>query len=262
MRLWEGILLLFLLFFLIYIIIEVFYISSVAGLGNPISTTLASIGTTDRADLVMHPEKYVDQNVTIVDNPTAAPYYFEIMGLHAPPLQGIADYQISYSYKDEEGKPHDFSLRVAYPKFYCAKCKITGVVQKVDFCNCQSVDFINFGEQNIVSSVPGYYGPKSPYNIIKNLTKNMTLTEINSVVWKLIDTNSSGGLFQADVDKSIPLNLNYEGKSIKDCEIGPQDTTYTISSLGSLQDFKFYRCAANTTHDFYYLNVTHVTSLD
>jgi hypothetical protein len=214
MRWWEAVLLL--------IVIGFVYLFSTTGfslgsIGSSLSTTFASVGTTNRADLIMHPERYYNQNVTIVDSPTStwsSPYF-----AYVPMNYSIYE-------KDEEGKA--ITLAVAYSHFYCSKCKITGVVEKLTICYCQF-----------------YYCWDRCYKDIKNWTNNGIA----------LNTITLDERYWNESNYATILDSN---QLVEHCDVAPRETT---TELGTPL-FAFSRCKPNSTYSVYYLNVTHVTSLD
>ena len=72
--------------------------------------------------LVLNPEEYVGQTVTLRVSPW--PTW----------LPGDLDIRYRESAEDEEGKPHYIYLK--YERFYCVTCEVTGVVKSTEVCRC------------------------------------------------------------------------------------------------------------------------------
>ncbi len=93
------------------------------------SGCLSNTGTTSVSDVVLNPEKYEGENITLKGHPYS---YYPKFGLSF-------DKNLKYVLKaeDEEGKPHRIYLD--YERFYCDKCEMTGVIKSVTRCFCSCI---------------------------------------------------------------------------------------------------------------------------
>ena len=76
-------------------------------------------------DLIEEPEKYYNKSVAIVAYPTT------LLDTKFYP-----EFRYEIAEKNEEGKL--VSMMVKYDYFYCYKCEITGAVERIKVCECQS----------------------------------------------------------------------------------------------------------------------------
>ena len=96
-------------------------------------TSSTNLGVSNTNDIVLHPEKYYGQNVTV----TAAGMDLNTMVDRDAWLNVVGNYYY-ISVDDKEGKPA--ILRVRYDHLYCDTCKLVGTIKTYQACACQSVN--------------------------------------------------------------------------------------------------------------------------
>jgi hypothetical protein len=109
-------------------LMSIIFVSLIAGCT---SIGESGTGTTNLLSLVEHPEDYYNKSVTVIAFPQR-----DYKTGYDP------EYNYDISERNEEGKP--VSMIVKYDRFYCIKCEITGIVEKIRVCTCQqrTMDFL------------------------------------------------------------------------------------------------------------------------
>ena len=129
----------------ILLVLGIFFAVVISG-----CTELGNISTVSSKDLILYPQRYSNQNVTVRVSPQSSAW---IIGAYS----SWPDFKYTIDSKDEEGKP--VYLFVKYGNFYCNNCEITGSVKTVSGCECQEDTCIGGKDYCKSLYIPQWKGP-------------------------------------------------------------------------------------------------------